>query len=175
MAVCLPTAGCGDFHRNSQRLQSKATSLVGRKPQTVAQTALNCFQKGTGSKGEFGAARSGRGWGRTGMSSERKGVLSANSRLQRFSPEFAAACGIDLPNGPKASSSRWSLKSTSLLIFSGKSFPLRRRIARLQSKATSLVGRKPPSDEKAEPNWFQYRKGSKRELGKRVGGCGDEC
>jgi len=86
--------------------------------------------------------------------------LSANSRLRGFSPEFAAACGFDLPTVPNAPSIRWVLKSTSLLISSGNSSPLRRRIARLQSKATGLVGKKPHSEAKATLNCFQNGTGS---------------
>ena len=91
------------------------------------------------------------------------GGLSANSRLRRFSPEFAAACGFDLPTGPNASASRWGLKSTSLLISSGKVVPLHRRIARRQSKATGLVGRKPQTVAPAALNCFQNGMGSKGE------------
>ena len=127
--------------------------------------------------------------------------LSASSLLRGFSPEFAAACGFDLPTGPNAPvfaqpvtslffqqavarhysttlhaslrsfaaslvlSSRWGLKSTSLLISFGKVSALRRRIARLQSKATGLVGRKPQTVAQTELNCFQYGKGSKGEIG----------
>ena len=93
------------------------------------------------------------------------GGLSANNRLRRFSPEFAAARGFDLPTGPNAPASRWGLQSTSLLISFGKVFLLRRRIARLQSKATGLVGRKPQTVAQTELNCFQYGKGSKGEIG----------
>ena len=104
------------------------------------------------------------------------GGLSANNRLRRFSPEFAAARGFDLPTGPNAPASRWGLQSTSLLISFGKVFLLRRRIARRQSKATGLLGRKPHSDAQTALNCFQNGKCSKREFGAaRAGRCGDEC
>ena len=92
------------------------------------------------------------------------GGLSANSRLRRFSPEFAAARGFDLPNGSNAPASRWGLKSASLLISCGKVFPLHRRIVRRQSKATGFAGRKPQTDAQMAPNCFQYGKGSKGEI-----------
>ena len=102
------------------------------------------------------------------------GGLSANSRLRRFSPEFAAACGFDLPTGPNAPASRWGLKSTSLLISSGKVFPLHRRIARRQSKATGLVGRKPQLAAQEGMNCFQKGKGSKGEIWQGLGARGHE-